>query len=291
MSTKGPRIGYDVCMNMIDRGLVLEGGGLRGQYTAGVLDAFLDARVGFPYLIGVSAGVSIGCSYVSAQRGRNLEIIERFRNDPRYLSWRNLITTGSLFGMDFLYGEIPNRLVPFDWKTFLASPTRFVTVCTDCATGQAVYFEKDADHLTVLRASAALPYLSRMVAYDGRKLLDGAIADAIPLEKARSAGWSRNVVVLTRPAGYRKKEEAGPLASLVYGQYPALVAALRTRVARYNAQMASVEEAERSGDALVIRPSRDLKVARTEKSVAKLRELYELGLEDGATAARKLSEA
>jgi predicted patatin/cPLA2 family phospholipase len=290
VSTKDPRIGYDAAMSMIDRGLVLEGGGLRGQYTAGVLDAFLDARITFPYLIGVSAGVSIGCSYVSAQRGRNLEIIERFRNDPRYLSVRNLIMTGSLFGMDFLYGEIPNRLVPFDWKAFIESPTRFVTVCTDCATGQAVYYEKDEDHLTVLRASAALPYLSRMVAYDGRELLDGAIADAIPLEKARSEGYARNVVVLTRPSGYRKKEEAGPLAALAYGRYPRLVEALHTRVARYNAQMALVEEAERSGDVLVIRPTRDLKVSRTEKSVSKLRELYELGLADGAAAARKLSE-
>jgi predicted patatin/cPLA2 family phospholipase len=282
-----PRSGIIGSMTNMNEGLVLEGGGLRGQYTAGVLDAFLDEGIRFPYLIGVSAGVSIACSYVSGQRGRNLEIIERFRNDPRYLSFRNLLTKGSLFGMDFIYGDIPHRLVPFDFEAFDASPTRFVSVCTDCDSGKAVYYEKNGDHLMVLRASASLPFLSRMVEYDGKRLLDGAIVDAIPLAKAISEGYRRNVVVLTRPQGYRKKEESGPAAGFVYGRYPKLVAALHTRVERYNAAMASVEAEEDAGRALVIRPSRDLGVSRTEKSVAKLRELYELGLEDGKTAARK----
>ncbi len=268
-------------------GLVLEGGGLRGQYTAGVLDAFLDEGIRFPYLIGVSAGVSIACSYVSGQRGRNLEIIERFRNDPRYLSFRNLLTKGSLFGMDFIYGDIPHCLVPFDFTSFAASPTRFVTVCTDCGSGKAMYYEKDADHLTVLKASSSLPFLSRMVEYDGKRLLDGAIVDAIPLAKAIAEGYGRNVVVLTRPQGYRKQEETGPWAGLVYHGYPRLVEALKRRVERYNAAMELTEAEEQAGRALLIRPSRDLGVSRTEKSIAKLRELYELGLEDGKAAARK----
>jgi len=274
---------------MVERGLVLEGGGLRGQYTAGVLDAFLDAGLLFPYVIGVSAGSSIGCSFISRQRGRNLEIIEKYRNDPRYLSWRNFLTTGSLFGMDFLFGEIPRSLVPFDFTTFEGSPSRFVTVCTDCGTGRAVYYEKDADHLLALRASAALPFLSRKVLFDGRELLDGAIADAIPLTRAVSEGYARNVVVLTRPAGYRKKEEAPFLARFVYGDRPALVTALGTLVARYNEQMELVEAEEERGSVLAIRPSRDLGISRTEKSVAKLRALYELGLEDGEKAAAGLA--
>jgi predicted patatin/cPLA2 family phospholipase len=269
-------------MNMVDRGLVLEGGGLRGQYTAGVLDAFLERGIVFPYIIGVSAGASIACSYVSGQKGRNVEIEERYRNDRRYLSLWNLFTKGSLFGMDFIYREVPLSLVPFDFAAFEASPSRFVTVCTDCGTGEAVYYGKEADHLAVLRASASLPFLSPMVEYDGRRLLDGAIADAIPLEKARAEGFAKNLVVLTRPSGYRKTEEGGAAARVMYRRYPKLVEALGRRVERYNRQMELVEAAEADGSALVVRPSRDLGVTRTEKSVAKLRELYELGLEDGA---------
>lgn len=274
---------------MLDRGLVLEGGGLRGQYTAGVLDAFLDAGLRFPYLIGVSAGSSIACSYVSEQRGRNLEIIERFRNDPRYLSWRNFLTTGSLFGMDFIYRQIPYSFVPFDFDTFDRAPSRFVTVCTDCKKGEAVYYGKEADLLTVLKASASLPYLSRPVDYDGRKLLDGAIADALPLRKAIEDGYDRNVVVLTRPAGYRKTEERGPSPALLYRRWPPLVQALRTRVHRYNEQLEFVEAEEAAGRATVIRPSRDLGISRTEKDVSKLRALYELGLHDGKAAAGELT--
>lgn len=269
--------------------LVLEGGGLRGQYTAGVLDAFLDLSVRFPYVIGVSAGASIGCSYISGQRGRNLEIVERYRNDKRYLSWRNYLRTGSLFGMDFIFGEIPRTLVPFDYSAFEANPARFVVVCTDAASGRAVYYDKDADHLACLRASASMPFLSRMVDYDGRKLLDGAVADAIPLARARAEGYGRAVVVLTRPAGYRKKAEATPPAGLVYGRYPALVAALKTRAARYNAQLEAVEAEAAAGRVLLVRPSRDLKIERTEKSVARLRALYELGISDGRAAAAALA--
>lgn len=274
---------------MLERGLVLEGGGLRGQYTAGVLDAFLDATLRFPYLIGVSAGSSIGCSFVSEQRGRNLEIVERFRNDHRYLSWRNYLRTGCLFGMDFIYGEIPHRLVPFDFQTFEKSPTRFVTVCTDCVKGEAVYYDKNADNLTVLRASASMPYLSRPVAYAGRWLLDGAIADALPLKKAIAEGYARNVVVLTRPAGYRKTEEAALAPALFYRPWPRLVEALKTRVRRYNEQLEFIEAEETAGRAFVVRPSQDLGISRTEKDVGKLRELYELGLSDGEAAAKRLA--
>lgn len=272
-----------------ERALVLEGGGLRGQYTAGVLDAFLDAGLAFPYAIGVSAGASIGCSFVSAQRGRNLEIIDRYRNDPRYLSWRNFLRTGNLFGADFIFDRIPNELVPFDGKAFAASPTRFVTTCTDCATGEAVYYGKEADLLTVLKASCALPFLARPVEYGGRVLMDGAVADAIPLRRAYAEGFGRAVVVLTRPAGYRKKDEPAPPASLVYRRFPAFVRALETRVARYNEQLAHAEAEEAAGRVLIVRPSRDLGVSRTEKSTARLRELYGLGLEDGAAAAAKLA--
>ncbi|MDR2768260.1 MAG: patatin family protein, partial [Treponema sp.] len=195
--------GWNFCQAaMLNLGLVLEGGGLRGNYTAGVLDAFLDEQILFPYVIGVSAGSGMGCSYVSGQKGRNLEILRRFHGDPRYLSFRNFITTGSVFGMDFVFHQIPNTLIPFDWKSFVDSPARFTAVCTDCDTGRAAYFEKKPgigaeEFLTILEASSSMPYAAPMVAYNGKKYLDGAITDAIPLEKAVSEGFTRNVVVLT----------------------------------------------------------------------------------------------
>ena len=270
---------------MESMGLVLEGGALRGQYTAGVLDAFLENGVEFPYIIGVSAGASIACSYVSRQHGRNKTIVDSYRHDRRYLSLANLVTTGSLFGMDFIYDTVPHQLVPFDFATFEASPSRFVTVCTDCETGQAVYFEKGGeDHLTVLRASASMPFLSPMVAYRGRRFLDGALADSLPWNRAVAEGFRRNVVVLTRPAGYRKKAPKSWPARLAYGRYPRLVEAINGRWRQYNASLETIEAAEASGDALVIRPSLDLNIGRTEKSLVKLTALYELGRTDGKAA-------
>jgi predicted patatin/cPLA2 family phospholipase len=266
-------------------GLVLEGGGLRGNYTAGVLDAFLDERILFPYVIGVSAGAGMGCSYVSGQRGRNLEILRRFHGDPRYLSLRNLVVTGSLFGMDFVFHQIPNSLIPFDWNYFVESPARFITVCTDCETGRAEYFEKNPengaeDFYTVLEASSSMPYVAPMVSYNGKKYLDGAIADAIPLEKAVSEGFLRNVVVLTNPAGYRKKQEFHPPDRLFYFGRKKLAEALKTRVERYNRSLHLVEAEEQAGRAIVVRPSKDLNVSRIEKNREKLERLYELGYAD-----------
>jgi len=272
-------------MNLPPTGLVLEGGALRGQYTAGVLDAFLEAEIEFPYVIGVSAGASIACSFVSKQHGRNKVIVETYRHDKRYLSWSNWVSTGSLFGMDFIYGDIPHRLVPFDFATFDASPTRFVTVCTDVDTGQAVYFQKqEEDILTVLRASASMPFLSPMVEYRGRFLLDGALADSLPLARSVAEGFTKNVVVLTRPREYRKKAPNPWLARWVYGAHPRLVEAINGRWKQYNTSLEAIEAAGEAGDALVVRPSVDLKVGRTEKSVVRLAELYELGRTDGKTA-------
>lgn len=269
----------------LDRGLVLEGGGLKGNYTAGVLDAFLDKRLVFPYVIGVSAGAGMGCSYVSGQKGRNLEILRCFHGDPRYLSFRSFITTGSLFGMDFVFHRIPHSLIPFDWNRFAASPIRFTAVCTDCETGKAVYFEKEPEagaenFYTILEASSSMPYVAPMVAHNGRKYLDGAVTDAIPLEKAVSEGFARNVIVLTNPAGYRKKQEPHPPDGLLYFGRKPLIEALKTRVKRYNESLERAEAEERAGKVIIIRPSKDLKVSRVEKDREKLERLYELGYQD-----------
>jgi predicted patatin/cPLA2 family phospholipase len=276
-------------MGLINAALVLEGGGLRGNYSAGVMDALLDGGIDFPYIIGVSAGVSYGCSYASKQRGRNLEILTKYRKDRRYTSFRNLITTGNFFGMDFIYYEIPQRLVPFDYDCFIQNPCRFISVCTDCETGEVVYIDKSSqfsmrEYMTILKASSSLPYISKIVEFQGRKLLDGAIVDAVPIKKAQTDGHDRKVVILTQPAGFRKREEPHPPPVLFYRKYPQLIAALGRRVAAYNATMDCIEEEEKQGRCIVLRPSVDLGVGRTEKSVEKLVRLYELGISDGKNA-------
>lgn len=273
---------------MINRGLVLEGGGLRGNYTAGVLDAFVDAEIEFPYIIGVSAGVGMACSYVSKQKGRNYDILVKYRQDPRYLSFRSYIQTGNYFGLDFIYDEIPRKLIPFDFNVFNTYQGRFISVCTDCETGKAMYYDKEEDILTVMKASSAIPFISKMVLYKNKKLFDGAIVDAIPLEKAMSDGYKKNIVILTNPVGYRKREEYQPPAKLIYCKYPKLVEALERRVALYNNAIEFVESEEKAGNVLVIRPSVNLGVTRMEKSMEKLKALYQLGIDDGKIAAKKI---
>jgi predicted patatin/cPLA2 family phospholipase len=236
----------------------------------------------------------MGCSYVSGQRGRNLEILRRFHGDPRYLSFRNFITTGSLFGMDFVFHEIPNSLIPLDREHFAASPSRFTAVCTDCGTGRAEYFENGPgtgaeDFYTILEASSSMPYVAPMVAYNGKKYLDGAVTDAIPLKKAVSEGFSRNVVVLTNPAGYRKKREPLLLAWLFYHGWKNLTKALKTRVERYNESIQHAEAEEQAGRVIIIRPSKDLNVSRVEKNREKLERLYELGYTDAKEMVQTLS--
>jgi predicted patatin/cPLA2 family phospholipase len=271
-----------------DHALILEGGGLRGNYTAGVLDAFLNRGLEFPCVIGVSAGAGMGCSFVSRQKGRNLHILKTYRSDPRYLSIRSFLKTGNYFGLDFIYNELPNGLVPFDMETFMASPSRFITVCTDCETGEPVYFEKNRDILTTMKASSAMPFVSRIVEYGGRKLLDGGISDAIPLQKAIAGGFRNTIAVLTHPAGYRRKKSLQPPAWLFYRKYPRFIKALETYVEKYNRSLSFVEEEAAAGRTLIIRPSVDLHVSRTDKDMAKLVSLYELGVKDGERAALKL---
>lgn len=275
---------------MVNAGLVLEGGGLKGQYTAGVLDSFLEKNLEFPYVVGVSAGAAIGSSFISKQIGRNQEIIARYRRDRRYLSLANLVTTGSLFGMDFIFRRIPHELVPFDFAAFHASASRFVTVVTDMDDGRAVYFEKDTDDiLAVLQATAAMPFVSRPIPYQGRLYMDGAVADSIPLVRSEAEGYRNNVVILTKPRGYRKKKHSlSALTQVVYRRHPAFAEAYMNRWKMYNQTMDLVESREEAGTITVIRPSADLKVGRTEKSVEKLEALYQLGRQDGRLAAEEL---
>jgi len=273
---------------MLDYGLVLEGGGLRGLYTSGVVDAFLEKGIEFPLVIGVSAGAGYGCSLVSRQHGRNLKIMREFRKDPRYLSWMSFIKTGNYFGIDFIYDEIP-KSIPFHTDVFLSSPTRFVTVCSNVETGKPEYFEKDEHILKVLKASSSIPFMCKMVEHDGKKLMDGGITDAIPLKKSMELGFLKNVVVLTHPEGFRRKNKFHP-SRLFYHKYPKFVKAINSYVDRYNKSLEFVEQEAQKGKVILIRPSKDLNVKRTEGDLAKLERLYELGKSDAFAALHNLCD-
>lgn len=271
-------------------GLVLEGGGMRGIYTAGVLDVLLEQGIRFDGVVGVSAGAIHGCSFVSEQHGRSIRYYTKYSRDKRFMSLYSLLTTGNLVGEEFCYHQIPEKLDPFDEETFSHSSTRFYAVCTDVETGRPVYvrIRRMAQGVRYLMASASMPLVSRIVEEGGRKLLDGGIADSIPLRAFQRAGYQKNLVVLTRPAGYRKKDSRNLLIRLAYRRYPAFVRAMGLRPRRYNATLDYIAGQEAAGNTFVLRPSRDLGVGRTEKDPDRLRELYQLGREDAEAALEAL---
>lgn len=265
-------------------GLVLEGGGMRAVYTAGVLECLMEHDLYFPYNIGVSAGACMGASYLSRQAGRNRKVNVDYVSDPRYISWGNLIKKREIFGMDFIFDEIPNQLVPFDYKAYEASAERFVVGTTDCETGESVYYEKGDpgfDLLPILRASSSLPYIARIVDFGGRKLLDGGLADPIPVRKAEKDGCERNVLVLTRNVSYRKSpNRTGWLLRRAYGRYPRLVETMLRRHDVYNESLEYIAKREQAGAAFVIRPVETLSVGRMERDPRKLGALYQQGYDD-----------
>jgi len=277
---------------LTDVGLVLEGGGMRAMYTAGVLEYFLEKGIEFPYVIGVSAGSAVAASYLSKQKGRNYKVNIHFVTDPRYLSLRNFFKKRQLFGMDFIFGEIPNKLVPFDYKTFWDNPAELAVGVTDCYTGEPVYFKKadyKPDLLTVLKASSTLPFIAPEVHFKGRVFMDGGISDSIPIRKAQADGYRKNVVILTRNKGYRKKPS--PLLGLLkrkYPEYTGLHKAMANRHKMYNETLEYLEEEEKKGNVLIIRPAIPLEVGRIEKDQRKLNALYYQGYEDGKRYAAEI---
>lgn len=269
---------------MYDAGLILEGGGMRGTYTTGVLDFFMDNDIYFRNIYGVSAGACHGCSYVSKQRGRAFEIFEKYLNDERYCSLKSLRTTGDLFGAEMLYDLIPNQYLPFDYEAADNYEGNMFAVATNCATGQATYFKLTdfrAD-MDKIRASASLPLLSRNVSIDGEDYLDGGISDSIPLAESIRSGNKKNVLILTREEGYsKKKSKVNHLVSRVYRKSaPGLVASQKNRHLNYNRSLALAERETKQGNAFIIRPSIKPQVGRVEKNIDKLRDLYELGYSD-----------
>lgn len=283
--------------NAQQTGLVLEGGGMRGMYTAGVLDYFAERDLYFPYQIGVSAGACMASSYLSRQIGRNRRVNIEYAGDPRYLSWRKFLRyRQELFGMDFIFSVIPRNLIPFDFQTFHASPEEFVIVTTDLETGQPVYYRKsggfsDEDLMILLRASSSLPIFAPVVEYRGRKLMDGGIADPIPIRRAEADGCERTVLILTRNQGYvKKKTRLSWLVQRKFAQYPDFVNVVLTRHHHYNDTIRYIHEREREGAAFVICPRAPMRAGRTEQNRRKLEELYRQGYEDAQYYYPKLME-
>ena len=264
-------------------GLVLEGGGKRGIYAAGVLDILLENNIWADGLIGTSAGAVNGCSYVSNQYERNLRYNIRFAKEKRYMSIYSLITTGNVVGTDFAYNILPNKLEVFDYDAFEKSPVAYYVTCSNVETGKAEYIQCKSlrgKNMDYLRASASLPYVSQIVEIDGKKYLDGGICDSIPLKAFQDMGYEKNLVVLTRPRGYIKKPENNLLANLYYRKYPAFVTALRNRYAVYNRTLKYIEQQENQGNILVLRPSESIRVGRMEQDPERLKQMYELGKND-----------
>lgn len=267
-------------MSSGDMALVLEGGGLRGVFTCGVLDCFMDNGIRFPFTVGVSAGACNGLSYMSGQRGRarasNIDLMDKYH----YVGFRYLLTQRCIMDFKLLFEDFPEKIIPYDYDAYFSNPDRFVMVTTNCLTGKAEYFEErqsSARVMDIVRASSSLPFVSPITYVDGVPMLDGGIVDSIPVQYAMDMGYDKLVVVLTRNRGYRKKNGSMPLAKAMYREYPMLQKALSQRNAVYNRTMELVEKLEEEGRIIVIRPVKPVQVGRMEKDTAKLAALYDEG--------------
>jgi len=277
-----------------DTALVLEGGGLRGVFTCGVLDCFMDNGIRFPFTVGVSAGACNGLSFMSGQRGRakasNIDLME----EHRYVGVKYLFTQRCIMDFKLLFEDFPERIIPYDYEAYFSNPDRFVMVTTNCLTGKAEYFEEKSSSarvMDIVRASSSLPFVSPITYVDGIPMLDGGIADSIPVEYAMSQGYDRLIVVLTRNKGYRKKNSSMPLAKAFYRKYPHLQKALSERNAVYNRTMDLIEKLEDEGKLRVIRPVRPIEVSRMEKDTSKLSALYDEGYEEARKALVQISSS
>lgn len=270
--------------------LILEGGGMRGVYSAGVLDLLLDKDIDIKYCVGVSAGACNCVSYISKQKKRNYRVNINYINDKRYLSIRNLLLTGSAFGMDMLFDIIPNELEVFDHETYINSNAKFFVGSTNCDTGLPEFYNiKDfnIDGYDALKASISLPLVAKIINYDNKNLLDGGIAAPIPVQKAIEDGIEKHVIILTRHRGYKKeKTKIMPIIKRKYKNYPKLVEAIENRYKIYNDTLELINKLEKEGKCFVISPSTPLKVSRFERDKEKLKIVYSQGYED----ALKLSE-
>ena len=263
-----------------DTALVLEGGGMRGVFTCGVLDCFMDHQIRFPYTIGVSAGACNGLSYISRQRGRakysNIDLLDKYN----YIGLRHLLRKRNIMDFDLLFTEFPEHILPYDYDAYFSSPERYEMVTTNCLTGEANYFEEKSDKkrlIDIVRASSSLPFVCPITYVDNIPMLDGGIVDSIPLQRAMDEGYASYVVVLTRNKGYRKETKDIRVPSFIYRKYPRIREALNNRSLCYNKQLEMVEALEKEGRVQVIRPLEPVNVDRIERNVNKLTTFYEEG--------------
>lgn len=272
-------------------GLVLEGGAMRGLFTAGIMDVWMENGIPFDGAIGVSAGAAFGCNYKSGQIGRVLRYNKRFVQDKRYCGLGVLWKTGNYYSTDFCYEEVPLKYDVFDFEAYQKNPMEFFVVCTDIRTGKPVYHKflgKPSEGFDWIRASASMPLVSEIVRIDELELLDGGVSDSVPLRHFQSLGYEKNVVVLTREKEYRKKRNLlMPLIRHKYKAYPQLIAALERRHEMYNETLSYIEEQEQAGKIVVLRPEEALPVQRTERNPEKLQQTYDIGR---AQAQKRLEE-
>lgn len=278
---------------MDKKGLVLEGGGMRTIFSAGVLDVLMEHHILFDAAVGVSAGAAFGCNYKSHQIGRALRYNMKYCNDKRYCSIKSLLTTGNFYNANFCYKKIPLELDAFDFDAFYANPMKFYITCTDIVSGHPVYKEvsrqeSNESDLNYFQATTALPFISKIVRIDNKELLDGGIADSVPLKFLENKGYEKNIVILTQPLNYEKKP--GFITSLVkifYRKYPNLIKRLLNRHKTYNETIGYIKKQEEQNKALVIRPPMNLNISRIENNPQKLKAVYEIGRQ---TATNRLDE-
>ncbi len=262
-------------------GLVLEGGAMRGLFTAGVMDVLMENEMSFDGAVGVSAGAAFGVNYKSGQIGRVLRYNTNFCADKRYGGFGVLLKTGNLYSKEFCYGEVPLVHDVFDFKAYDENPMEFYVVATDVESGKPVYHKytgKEDSGFEWIRASASMPLVSEIVEIDGQKLLDGGVSDSVPLKFFENMGYDKNVVILTQPKDYRKKKnKALPFIKLMYKKYPDFVKTVANRHIEYNAALDYIMAEEKEGKVLVIRPETALPIGRVEKDPEKLKVVYEMG--------------
>lgn len=263
-------------------GLVLEGGAMRGLYTCGVLDVFLKENINADCIIGVSAGALFGINYCSNQPGRVLRFQKKYVQEKNYIGLRTFLKTGNIINKELAYYDIPRKYDIFDEETFKKSKTKFYAVVTNVNTGKAEYVKiTDTNkQIKYFEATGAMPFVSKMVEIGNEKYLDGALADSIPVTKMQEMGYDKIIVILTKPAGYRKRKNPEFIAEKRYKEYPKLVKAINTRYLQYNKTLDKIKELEKNKEIFVIRPSRKVKMSRIEKDPAKIEEMYNLGVTD-----------
>ena len=262
--------------------LVLEGGAMRGMYTAAVLDVLMDEGIEVDAIYATSAGVLFGVNYLSGQKGRAIRYNKRFSRDKRYMGLYSLVTSGNIINRDFAFYEVPFTLDVFDDEAYKKSKTKMVATVTNVQTGGVEYMEIGSvlEQMEVLRAASAMPFVSHMVELDGQLYLDGGLSDSIPLKKCQEDGYERIVVVETRPKGYRKGKTNPIAAKVFYSKYPNLVETINNRYKAYNAILQEIEELDAKGEIVLVRPTKDLKLGRIESNPDRLQETYDLGIED-----------